>query len=1070
MSKKLEILIQGRDELTPAAKSAQKSLDGLTESAQNADQKTGSLWKQIAGGAIVAGATAAAVKAAASAVVGFVKDSISAYSESEKSSAQLSATLKSTNHAAGLTAEQLKRMASELQNTTAFEDDAIVSAQSLLLTFTKIGGETFPRAQKAVLDMAQALGMDLPSAAQLAGKMLNDPVEGMALGVRYGIRFTETQKEMAKSMVESGNAAQAQSIILAELEKRFSGSSEAYAQTFGGLAEQVKNAWGDVQEDIGKGFADEFKPILEEVKKWIVDNKDTLIEMGRKGAEALGSLASALLELASPLTWTLDKLFWIIDKIKYVNPTVIVAEEIARVQELEKLPSLAKQSMQQVADVIADAQAKGLADAKSKETEYWNSVHELGQKLIKDRAAEREAEAKAREAEYKKEVSAIEDVLKQFYGVKESLVDQLRAHQANAEALGITGDMAERLAAAIKDAQFRQALEAMPKAAEKTSQKLYDMIPPIQRTYDFTERLKNPLGDVAEESERITSEWEKMSDALGGASEILNGMTDLFEGVGLSGLANITNQLSGISQGAASAFDSFASGDIIGGISQSLSTLGSVASFMGDIFGWNKSGVDDWVKQFDRLGVSISENIVEQIKEAKKAGEEASTAQAKLTAEIIQGGEVTAENMEGYKRLIQDVFMEFDNGRLSAVEATNEIGDAFVELANKAKEAGEAGSKALADIIGDARNRGMVSDDMQAWIDEARKAGTDALAGHIGGIATDQAGFDRAMRDTMAIFQSMRIDGKSSTEIIAALGDSIAALSDIAKNKGFEGMDGYLSELLGMKKFTEKNADVLDAMAQSQAVMESMANTGIMTDGRFQDAQDTMQMYYEQFLKNGSGEKAAIEAILPMLEKQMYYAEQYGYALDEETRKLIETAKAQGYQVEAAVPIEEQKLALMKMEVELMASLVEAVGGKLPEAFKKSTDAAAAFASQLGAAASFSDAIGESSGQKYFSGASGGAGKGIDAGFASGTNGLFVTAPSVFRFAENGPELLETRGRQIRATPINELPRNSAGGPREITIQLNLPNVRDPYSAKQFLEDLRLNRHGVRSAIEKVAN
>jgi phage-related minor tail protein len=138
--------------------------------------------------------------------------------EAEKVQAQLAAALKSTGGAAGLTQEQLNDMAGALQKTTTFADDTISSAQALLLTFTKIGGDIFPEAIEAALDMSTALGTDLTSATQQLGKALNDPIKGISALGRAGVQFTEDQKGMIESLVDAGRVAEAQTIILGELE------------------------------------------------------------------------------------------------------------------------------------------------------------------------------------------------------------------------------------------------------------------------------------------------------------------------------------------------------------------------------------------------------------------------------------------------------------------------------------------------------------------------------------------------------------------------------------------------------------------------------------------------------------------------------------------------------------------------------------------------------------------------------------------------------------------------------------------------------------------------------------
>lgn len=77
--------------------------------------------------------------------------------EAQVVNAQLEAVLKSTGGAVGLTSDQIKNYASELQRTTGIADDVIGTGQNMLLTFTNIGKDVFPEATKTMLDMATAM-------------------------------------------------------------------------------------------------------------------------------------------------------------------------------------------------------------------------------------------------------------------------------------------------------------------------------------------------------------------------------------------------------------------------------------------------------------------------------------------------------------------------------------------------------------------------------------------------------------------------------------------------------------------------------------------------------------------------------------------------------------------------------------------------------------------------------------------------------------------------------------------------------------------------------------------------
>lgn len=182
-----------------------------------------------------------------------LSSSIDAYARQEQSIRQLEARLKSTQSAAGLTSQELQQMASSLQKVTTFGDEAVIEMQSLLLTFTQIRGGTFKQAQEAILNVSTALGQDLKSSALQVGKALNDPILGLTSLSRSGIQFSDDQRNTIKTMVEMGDVASAQAIILQELNTQFGGAARAAAEGTG-ILKQVANAWGDVSEQTGEAI------------------------------------------------------------------------------------------------------------------------------------------------------------------------------------------------------------------------------------------------------------------------------------------------------------------------------------------------------------------------------------------------------------------------------------------------------------------------------------------------------------------------------------------------------------------------------------------------------------------------------------------------------------------------------------------------------------------------------------------------------------------------------------------------------------------------------------------------
>jgi hypothetical protein len=183
-------------------------------------------------------------------LTGFLSDCTAKAKEQAAAEAQLGAVLKSTGGAAGVTVDEAKNLAAELQKLTNYGDEATIAAEALLLSFTNIGRDVFPDTTRAVLDMSTAMGQSLQTTAVQVGKALQDPVAGVTALQRVGVRLTEQQKEQVKAMVDVGNAADAQRLILAELTKEFGGSAEAAVAADGGMT-QLSNRMGDLQEKIG---------------------------------------------------------------------------------------------------------------------------------------------------------------------------------------------------------------------------------------------------------------------------------------------------------------------------------------------------------------------------------------------------------------------------------------------------------------------------------------------------------------------------------------------------------------------------------------------------------------------------------------------------------------------------------------------------------------------------------------------------------------------------------------------------------------------------------------------------
>jgi len=297
-------LVMDKTGWTSAASSINKDLDkmsGLSKQTAESFRRAGTIMIGI-GGAL-AGAIYSCVKQAA---------------EFDKVSRQMDNVLRSTGGAAGMAKKELLDLADSLMAVTANDDEAIIGAENLLLTFTKIGKDIFPQATETVLDMSQALGQDLKSSAIQLGKALQDPERGVTALRRVGVDFSTDQVKVIKALVDTGLAAEAQRLILKELSTEFGGSARAYAESYEGQMKSLGIQFGELRETIGSAFLPilkdmiaVIKPIVEKLREWVQAHPE-LISTIAKMAVGISGLMLAL----GPLVFMIPKIIGMMKDLK----------------------------------------------------------------------------------------------------------------------------------------------------------------------------------------------------------------------------------------------------------------------------------------------------------------------------------------------------------------------------------------------------------------------------------------------------------------------------------------------------------------------------------------------------------------------------------------------------------------------------------------------------------------------------------------------------------------------------------------------------------------------------------
>ena len=339
----------------------------------------------------------------------------------EKAEAKLNQTLLSTKSVAGLTADELTKMASSLQSVTTFGDETIISAQALLLTFTNISKDAFPRAIELALDLSVAMGQDLKSSVIQLGKALNAPKEGISALSRVGIQFTEQQKSQIKALEKANKTFEAQTIIMDELAKQFGGQAQADAKDFGGQITQMSNAFGDLLESVGF-FITESKnlkfiiPGLTKLFGFVAEKIKVMSKEAKAASGNLGLLNKAQTKLNDLQATLSASISFALSQMTEFSEKSRKALEL----EIDETKTLIILLQKRIDKAKADeaARLKAIQDAKdliAKEKEVAKLKAENDKRafeffLAKERATEdiRNAELKAFEAQFEGEEKVIE--------------------------------------------------------------------------------------------------------------------------------------------------------------------------------------------------------------------------------------------------------------------------------------------------------------------------------------------------------------------------------------------------------------------------------------------------------------------------------------------------------------------------------------------------------------------------------------------------------------------------------------------------------------------------------------
>lgn len=260
MAEKVEIEIVAVDNASDAIKDVSGAVGGLD----------GALGEVVTGGLREFGANllpmvGGLVQGATDALWGFAEAAM----ESETVQVRLNAKLQAMGDTTKITAQNVNDIATELSNLSGFDDEALTSATTTLLNFTgSLPLDVFERAATLATDLARYTGMDLNTAFQQLGRVVQDPAAGLGrLAIKLG-DLSPAQQEMIAALIESGDVLGAQTAMLDAIEGKIGGVAAAYGQTAAGQIDTLNVAIGNLQENVGAALLPTLVEMIPIITDW----------------------------------------------------------------------------------------------------------------------------------------------------------------------------------------------------------------------------------------------------------------------------------------------------------------------------------------------------------------------------------------------------------------------------------------------------------------------------------------------------------------------------------------------------------------------------------------------------------------------------------------------------------------------------------------------------------------------------------------------------------------------------------------------------------------------------------
>lgn len=452
--------------------------------------------------------------------------------------------------------------------------------------------------------------------------------------------------------------------------------------------------------------------------------------------------------------------------------------------------------------------------------------------------------------------------------------------------------------------------------------------------------LSDSIQAIATTTNQAIEAMESLGIISGNTAGILKGLT--------GGLGSISSGMNVMKTAGSDAIGTLSKiGGVVGMISGAASILTTIIKILKGQSGEMKalkrelgelSGLtQDWAKSLEKV--------------AQGFGGEGSAGRAinKFFDQIIESSDITSRNFSTWVERVRNIFSAFTEGFAGAKETAENFGKAFNAILDDARRLGLEGGLDMTGLIlmfEEMKKQGVMVTEILDYINEQTEAGVAGYKAMIDSMDTEglQARIDE-LRQKIAfgVPEGEYFDRDAAIEELNALNEQMMTATELQGVFSQATITAY-DDILNYRKKLEDNKALVSGIEGWTKALEGFTNTTRISFDQFSGYGQTAVSEYNELLKKNFTDAEALKLLAPQLSRLRMLSQEYNYTLDEPTQKLIDQAAALG------LISEKQEKAISDQEVwrdgfgdvtDAIFLLVETLGGKVPEAMRRTSESIA---------------------------------------------------------------------------------------------------------------------------------